>query len=147
MQGTLKLEHATIPIISQNECETYYKSCNITVHSREICAGYVEGGASSFIGDGGGPLVCYQGMICLTSYFCTSSISNFLLYLLKNVSKSANKSFLKKKDGYSWEYSIGYSTLWSWVSNPVQIVTNLTFLQELLITSIGLICIYIEYFK
>ena len=68
-EGGKILSYATVPIILQAECETYYPDIDskFEIQSNNICAGYVEGRIDSCFGDAGGPLLCYQGTMCLTS--------------------------------------------------------------------------------
>ncbi|KAJ7996718.1 hypothetical protein DPEC_G00239940 [Dallia pectoralis] len=57
-QGSVSnvLQQATVPLLSQDECQKLLPEYNIT--ARMMCAGYAEGGVDSCQGDSGGPLMC-----------------------------------------------------------------------------------------
>ncbi|XP_014350516.1 plasma kallikrein [Latimeria chalumnae] len=50
------LQKASVPVITNEDCQSYYKSYNIT--ESMLCAGYKEGGIDACKGDSGGPFVC-----------------------------------------------------------------------------------------
>ena len=52
---TNELRQVTVPIVSQKECTTDYGTGTIT--DRMLCAGDVQGGKDSCMGDAGDPLV------------------------------------------------------------------------------------------
>ncbi|XP_030048072.1 plasma kallikrein [Microcaecilia unicolor] len=50
------LQEATIPLISNEDCQSNYKNYKIT--NLMVCAGYEQGAIDACKGDSGGPLVC-----------------------------------------------------------------------------------------
>nr|XP_033814737.1 plasma kallikrein-like [Geotrypetes seraphini] len=62
-RGTVEnvLQEAKVPLLSNEECQTYYRNYRIT--DLMLCAGYEQGGIDACKGDSGGPLVCKQNQI------------------------------------------------------------------------------------
>nr|XP_039250220.1 mucin-5AC-like [Styela clava] len=52
------LREATVEIIPQNLCETWYDDAGLSIPDGHFCAGYEAGGIDACKGDSGGPLVC-----------------------------------------------------------------------------------------
>ncbi|XP_076818054.1 trypsin-1-like [Clavelina lepadiformis] len=49
---------ATVPIVSNTQCNTWYNTIGHTVYDNQVCAGYESGGTDTCQGDSGGPLAC-----------------------------------------------------------------------------------------
>ena len=54
--GESCLRSAVVPLISNEQCNTYYESGEL--RNGMMCAGYELGGIDSCKGDSGGPLIC-----------------------------------------------------------------------------------------
>ena len=52
------LQAATVPIISNEDCQQMYSKSNKRIARGMTCAGYRNGGVDTCKGDSGGPLAC-----------------------------------------------------------------------------------------
>uniref|UniRef100_A0A8C4SZN4 Peptidase S1 domain-containing protein n=1 Tax=Erpetoichthys calabaricus TaxID=27687 RepID=A0A8C4SZN4_ERPCA len=56
-QGTQELQQASVDLISQSDCQEAY---GWNIESNMMCAGFMEGGTDTCMGDSGGPLACME---------------------------------------------------------------------------------------
>uniref|UniRef100_A0A6B2FG75 Peptidase S1 domain-containing protein n=1 Tax=Bothriechis nubestris TaxID=1766655 RepID=A0A6B2FG75_9SAUR len=64
---------ANINIIDYEVCRTAYPQYGLPATSRTLCAGILEGGKDTCVGDSGGPLICngqFQGIVSWGSDVC-----------------------------------------------------------------------------
>merc|ERR1712227_1070825 len=55
------LQHATIPVLKNSECNSLFIRFGNTIDQHQMCAAYEEGGIDTCQGDSGGPLTCHVG--------------------------------------------------------------------------------------
>ncbi|XP_030569218.1 trypsin-like [Drosophila novamexicana] len=92
------LQSATVPVISQTECNAKYGY----ITAAQLCAGYMSGGIDSCQGDSGGPLQCHNTLVGIVSYgrYCAAQDSpgvytNVLYYVdwIKKTNRSLDYSY------------------------------------------------------
>ena len=108
-QGNIpdSLQYVTIPVVENEECNSFFERNDTKVYDDMLCAGYKSGNEGSCNGDSGGPLVFFNQStdvrqsqavlygIVSWGFYCNhlsvySKVSNFVEWVHEAVEKSIN---------------------------------------------------------